>query len=73
MLLLEKILPVQREESPMTACLDVLMLQLTEGRERTLDEYKSILEPHGFSIQQTYCQPEGSYLNFDGILARKVD
>jgi hypothetical protein len=47
LLLVESILPSGNEPSP-TKLVDVLMLMVTGGRERTEEEYRSLLRLNGF-------------------------
>ncbi|MBW4444471.1 MAG: methyltransferase [Plectolyngbya sp. WJT66-NPBG17] len=56
LLLVESILPPGNEPSP-TKFIDVIMLLMTGGRERTEEEYRSLLRSNGFELTQVIPTP----------------
>lgn len=56
LLLVESILPPGNEPSP-TKLVDVLMLMMTGGRERTEEEYRSLLRSSGFELTRVIPTP----------------
>lgn len=60
LLLVESILPPGNESSP-TKFIDVIMLMMTGGRERTEEEYRLLLRANGFEL--TRAIPTPSMLN----------
>jgi O-methyltransferase domain/Dimerisation domain len=56
LLLVEGILPSGNEPSP-TKLIDVLMLMMTSGRERTEEEYRLLLRANGFELTRVIPTP----------------
>lgn len=72
-LILEKILPEEKTSSPVAHALDINMLHRLMGQERTLAEYKRLLDAHGFKIQKTIVTPGDMYACvWDAIFATKM-
>lgn len=56
LLLVESIIPPGNEPSP-AQFIDVIMLLMTGGRERTEEEYRSLLRSNGFELTQVIPTP----------------
>jgi hypothetical protein len=56
LLLVESILPPSNEPSP-TKFIDMIMLLMTSGRERTEEEYRSLLRSNGFELTRVIPTP----------------
>lgn len=56
LLLVESIIPSGNEPSP-TKFIDVLMLMMTSGRERTEEEYRLLLRANGFELTRVIPTP----------------
>lgn len=69
LLVLEKMLNEEKDGPMMTLLFDLGMLMLNEGRERTAQEYKTLLSKHGFQDIQVKVLEKSQYR--DAILARK--
>ncbi len=70
---MEKLASEDPRESPVAMAMDIRTMRISEGRERTLKEYRDLLEDQGFEIQKTIRAPGDIYANqADAILAVKV-
>ena len=57
LLLIDAVVPADREPSPSLALADVLMLSVFEGRERTEDEYRELLAAEGLKLARVVPTP----------------
>jgi len=69
LLLIERIMPVRVDRDPHAVLLDVHMLALTGGRERTEEEYRALLTAAGFTPRRVILTTSG----FSLIEARPVE
>ena len=72
LLIIEKILSEDPADNPPARTLDMHLLRLLDGRERTLKEYGKLLADHGLKIEKTVRTPGDVYAyTADAMLAVK--
>lgn len=62
LLIIERILPDRVAEDPETVLMDFQMLVMTGGRERTADEYRSLLSAAGFKLNRIIPMKGGRWI-----------
>ena len=69
LLLIERLPPVRVEQHPHVILIDLHMLALTGGRERTEGEYRTLLATAGFKLERVI-QTQSGYSIIEGQVAR---
>jgi len=72
LLLVERIVPARGQQDPATVLVDLQMLALTGGRERSEDEYRALLAAAGFTLTRVI-RTRSRFSLIEGIRAEAED